>query len=77
MKVRIKVRPSGLLNGADWPDVGEVIELPDSVAKGMIEAGSAEKDDDKKSSGKAKENAEKRPAGREGLEERKSDGGAS
>lgn len=41
MKVRIKVRPTGLLNGRDWPRVGETIDLPDAVAEGMIGAGHA------------------------------------
>jgi hypothetical protein len=38
VKVRIKHRPSGLYNGRYWPKVGETMELPDSVAAGMIAA---------------------------------------
>lgn len=36
-KVRIKVRPSGLINGREWPEVGEVIDLPAVVAESMGE----------------------------------------
>lgn len=39
MKVRIKQRPSGAYNGAAWPEAGEVIDLPDHVAEGMLRAG--------------------------------------
>ena len=42
MKVRIVVRPSGLVDGKDWPDVGEEMDLPDVVAEGMIGAGHVE-----------------------------------
>lgn len=42
MKVRIKVRPTGLLNGRDWPDVGEVLEVPDEVGADMCAAGIGE-----------------------------------
>lgn len=38
MKVRIKIRPSGLINGQYWPKVGETIDLPDGVALGMLKA---------------------------------------
>lgn len=43
MKVRVKVRPSGLLNTQEWPEVGGTVDLPDAVAESMIEAGSLEK----------------------------------
>ncbi|MBZ2197270.1 hypothetical protein [Occultella gossypii] len=42
MKVRIKVRPTGSVNGHPWPAVGEVIDLADVSALGMIEAGQVE-----------------------------------
>ncbi|WP_125777189.1 hypothetical protein [Antribacter gilvus] len=42
MKVRVKVRPSGLINGRVWPEVGETIDLPDSVVVGMLNAGQVE-----------------------------------
>ena len=38
MKVRIKIRPTGLYNGQYWPKVGETIDLPDAVAVGMLKA---------------------------------------
>lgn len=42
MEVRIKVRPSGTLNGHYWPEVGEVIDLPDVVAADMLKTKSVE-----------------------------------
>lgn len=42
MRVRIMVRPTGAYNGAEWPQVGEVIDLPEHVAVGMLNAGSVE-----------------------------------
>lgn len=39
MKVEVKVRPTGAINGDLWPDVGGVIDLPEHVAAGMIDAG--------------------------------------
>lgn len=74
MKVRIIERPTGLINGAEWPEAGETIDLPDVVAKSMIGAGTVEeakpaakkaaakKDDDKP--------VEKRPAAKAGVEKR-------
>lgn len=41
MKVEIIVRPSGLLNGQPWPEVGETIDLPKVVADDMIRVGHA------------------------------------
>ncbi len=39
---KVKVRPTGLINGQHWPEVGGEIELPDSVAEGMVATGSLE-----------------------------------
>ena len=41
-KVKIKIRPTGLINGREWPQVGESIDLPDGVAKDMAAAGYVE-----------------------------------
>ena len=60
---RVKVQPSGLINGVPWPDVGEDVELPDSVAEDMAEAGWVEQ---VKAAGKGK--TEKRPASKAGEE---------
>ena len=63
-KVRIKVRPSGLINGREWPKVGEVLDLPAVVVESMgdaLEPVKAEKPVDK---------AEKRPASRKRVETR-------
>ena len=67
MKVRVIQRPTGLLNGVEWPEEGETIDLPDAVAKGMIEAGTVGKLSEKKKADKV----EKRPAPTEGVETRK------
>jgi hypothetical protein len=42
MKVRIVNRPTGLLNGRDWPEVGEVLEVEDNVGADMCAAGIGE-----------------------------------
>ena len=42
MKVRIVNRPTGLLNGRDWPDVGEVFEVPDEAGADMCASGIGE-----------------------------------
>lgn len=42
MKVRTKVRPSGLINGAEWPPEGSEIDLADVVAQTMLDAGLVE-----------------------------------
>lgn len=39
MKVKIVVQPSGLINGQEWPPVGEDVDLPDTVAEEMAAAG--------------------------------------
>ncbi len=41
-KVKIKIRPTGLINGREWPQVGESMDLPDAVAKDMVAAGHVE-----------------------------------
>jgi hypothetical protein len=64
MRVRVKVQPSGLINGVPWPDVGEEVELPDSVAEDMAASGWVEH----VKAGKGK--AEKRPASKAGEEQR-------
>ena len=42
MKVRIVNRPLGLLNGRDWPEVGEVLEVEDHHGADMCAAGIGE-----------------------------------
>ena len=42
MKVRIVNRPTGLLNGRNWPDAGEVLEVEDNVGADMCAAGIGE-----------------------------------
>jgi hypothetical protein len=59
MKVRIKVQPSGLLNGVPWPAEGEEIDLPDVVAADLCASGAA-------TPVAAKKAAEKRPAADKG-----------
>lgn len=61
---RVKVRPSGLINGHDWPEVGGTLELPEAVAEDMAAAGWLEVVKDEKK-------VEKRPASRKGVETRK------
>lgn len=39
MKVQIKVRPLGGYNGAEWPERGDVIDLPDHIAESMLKSG--------------------------------------
>lgn len=57
-KYQVKLRPSGLINGQEWPEEGETVDLPETVGEDMAQAGwlSAAK-------------AEKRPA-RKGQEQR-------
>lgn len=46
MAVKVKVRPTGLINGQEWPEVGESVDhlnLPDDVVDGMVKAGFLEK----------------------------------
>ena len=42
MKVRIVNRPTGLLNGRDWPEVGEELEVEDQVGADMCASGIGE-----------------------------------
>jgi hypothetical protein len=76
-KVYIVVRPSGLYNGAEWPEVGEPIDVPDVVADDLVASGHAEKS--KAAANKAVEEAEAepeveqvetRPAKADGVEKR-------
>ena len=77
MKVRVKVRPGGLLNGQEWPEVGDTLDLPDVVAEGMISAGAVEAVEKKAAKKPAKkaaakpDTAEKRPAAKGATETRK------
>jgi hypothetical protein len=71
MKARIKVQPTGLYNGDAWPEPGQVVDLPDHVAEGMIAAGIVERVVEAKPEPKPR--TEKRPAARKGVETRKSD----
>lgn len=41
MRVQMKASMSGLRDGAEWPKVGEVIDLPDQEAADMIRVGNA------------------------------------
>lgn len=41
-KVKIKVRPVGAINGHEWPEVGDTIDLPDHVVAGMVASGHVE-----------------------------------
>lgn len=72
-KVRILVRPSGLINGVDWPAVDEVMDLDDAVAEGMAAAGVVEVVKDKPKTPAKKQAAAKvetRPAPTKGVEKR-------
>lgn len=60
-KVEIVVQPSGLLNGRDWPAVGETIDIPDAVAEAMESAGHVKV---------VKSKVEKRPANQSKVEKR-------
>jgi hypothetical protein len=71
------VRPSGLINGAEWPEVGETVELPESVGADMAAAGDlkavkapAKKAAAKKAADKPADKAEKRPAPSVDVEKR-------
>lgn len=41
MKVKLKVNLSGTRNGAEWPAVGGVVDLPDAEAAQMLASGMA------------------------------------
>lgn len=53
MKIKMTGKVSGTRNGADWPEVGEVIDLPDHEALDLIAAGMAT-DDLKNAKGEAR-----------------------
>ena len=42
MKVRIVNRPTGLVNGREWPEVGEVFEVSDEAGADMCASGIGE-----------------------------------
>lgn len=42
VKIRIKVQPSGLLNGRAWPEPGGEMEVPDVVGVDLCASGVAE-----------------------------------
>ena len=42
MKVRIVNRPTGLLNGRDWPEAGEVFDVEDHIGADMCASGIGE-----------------------------------
>lgn len=65
-KVKILVQPSGLINGVEWPEAGETIDVPEVVAVSMAEAGHVEI---VKPAAKT-EKVEKRPASTEAVEKR-------
>jgi len=46
MQVRMKVKISGTRNGEEWPDKGEVIDLPDDEAVQLLGQGAAEPADE-------------------------------
>lgn len=66
-KCRVVVRPAGLINGREWPEVGKTIDLPKVVAEDMAAAGSVELIAAEK---KAEKTTEKRPASQAGVEKR-------
>lgn len=55
MKARIVRQPSGLINGQPWPEVGEEVDLPESVVESMTEAGYFEPVVEKRPAPKGKE----------------------
>ncbi|MFI9005099.1 hypothetical protein [Streptomyces sp. NPDC053541] len=42
MRVRMRVKISGTRDGAEWPDRGDTIDLPDDEAEQLIRYGGAE-----------------------------------
>lgn len=70
-KVRIIVRPTGLINGQEWPEAGQTMDLPKSVAEGMAAAGDVEIVADAKPVDKTAAKVEKRPAPKANVETRK------
>lgn len=71
MKVRVKVRPLGLLNGYPWPEVGESVDLPDAVAKDMVASGAVEEAKAAKKACAKPDKSEKATASKADVETRK------
>lgn len=73
MKVRVVNQPTGLLNGAPWPEAGEEMDLPETVAEGMAASGYVEvvKAKPAKKAAAKSDESEKRPASKSGTETRK------
>lgn len=69
-KFRVVVRPSGLINGREWPEVGEVVELPEAAGAGMVKVGDLEAVKAAAPAKKAAEKVEKRPASKASVETR-------
>lgn len=61
MKVRIKVQPSGLINGVEWPAAGGEIDVPDVVGADLCSSGAAEPVAEKRSEKAEKAVARERP----------------
>ena len=70
-KYKVKVQPSGLLNGKLWPEAGETVDLPDAVAEAMVKAGDLAEDKPAKKAAAKKDESEKRPAANADVETRK------
>lgn len=68
MRVRIVNRPTGLINGVEWPPAGGEIDLPQATAEGMAAVGDVEIVVQKSSAPKAR--VEKRPAPKARVEQR-------
>jgi len=62
MKVKIRIRPTGAYNGEVWPEVGETIDLPDHVARGMAASGLVEITNASAQKAAVEEDVEFRPA---------------
>lgn len=69
MKVKILQSINGLINGEEWPAVGQTIDLPTHVAEGMVASGAVEAVKQKAPS--KPDESEKRPAVNKGTETRK------
>ncbi|WP_098010486.1 hypothetical protein [Streptomyces sp. sk226] len=64
MQVRMNVTVSGTRNGEPWPEIGEVVDLPDDEAKQLLDGGLAVKpgDDPQPAEGPLTEEATMPPA---------------
>lgn len=64
MRVKMKVEVSGSRDGAAWPPLGEILDVPDAEGADMIRAGQAEAVGDKPVEVRPADEAkvEKRPA---------------